>query len=207
MSDPRLARPLWRGRTNVDALTIAALERAEKIGGHQFTVTQGSYQSTVAQSAGTHDRGGAVDLSWCGHDRCIKALRQAGFAAWHRNPSQGNWPHHIHAVVVDHPDLAPSAARQVTAYRAGRNGLANNGPDDGPRLNPIPVHVWEDIDMAAADDIIKRIDALSAQSRQETVEIKKRLDTTRKVLRLVVTKGVQALDENDRKILAELDED
>src|SRR3546814_9690147 len=39
------------------------------------------------------------------------------------------------------PDLAPSAQRQVNAYRAGRNGLANNGPDDGPaplKEKPVP---------------------------------------------------------------------
>lgn len=142
MSDPRLERPYWRGRTNVDALTIACIEAAERIGGHEFHVTQGSYQNSVAASAGTHDRGGAVDLRWCGHDACIRALRLAGMAAWHRTPSQGPWPHHVHAVVIGHPDLAPSAARQVTAYLNGRNGLANNGPDDGPRLNPIPRPVW-----------------------------------------------------------------
>ena len=164
MSDPRLARPLWRGRTNVDALTIAALEKAEQIAGHRFTITQGSYQSTVAASAGTHDKGGAVDLEWTGKVSDVLALRKAGFAAWHRNPTQGPWGHHIHAVVVDHPLLAPSAARQVTAYRNGRNGLSNNGPDDGPRINPIPVYVWEDDDMATAkDEILAAIAALSAK--------------------------------------------
>lgn len=144
MSDPRLARPLWRGRTNVDALTIAAVERAESIGGHQFQVTQGSYQNTVAASAGTHDGGGAVDLAWCGHVGCVRALRVAGMAAWHRRPSQGPWRDHIHAVVVDHPSLSGSAGRQVVAYRAGRNGLANNGVDDGPRVGQIkpPVFPW-----------------------------------------------------------------
>lgn len=135
MTDARLTRPSWRGRTNVDALTIAALARAEKIGGHEFVVTQGSYQSGGGDvnSAGTHDRGGVVDLRWCGHRDCILALRRAGFAAWHRTPKQGPWPDHIHAVVIDHPRLAASAARQVASYRAGRNGLASNGPDDGPR--------------------------------------------------------------------------
>lgn len=147
--DARLVRPSWRGRTNVDALTIACIERAESIMrsrhkkiAHLFAVTQGSYQSSVAASAGTHDGGGAVDLMWCGHVECVRALREAGMAAWHRNPSQGKWKDHIHAVVVDHPKLAPSAARQITAYRARRNGLANNAADDGPRLDPIPGPVW-----------------------------------------------------------------
>lgn len=145
MTDPRLVRPSWRGRTNVDALTIAAIERAESIGGHQFVVAQGSYQGGGgdANSAGTHDGGGAVDLRWCGHTACIKALRVAGFAAWWRTPRQGPWPDHIHAVVVGHPALAASAARQVVSYRQGRNGLASNGLDDGPRV-PIapPIFPW-----------------------------------------------------------------
>jgi len=146
MTDPRLVRPLWRGRTNVDALTIAALERAESIGGHQFVVTQGSYQRGAGDplSAGTHDLGGVVDLRWCGHRACLRALREAGFAAWHRTPRQGPWPDHIHAVVLGHPDRTELAYRQAVAFRNGRNGLASNGPDDGPRLDVInpPIFPW-----------------------------------------------------------------
>lgn len=144
-----LSRPSWRGRTNVDAMTIAAIEYAESLAGHTFVVTQGSYQSSVAASAGTHDRGGAVDIRWDGHDSDVLALRRAGFAAWHRWPAQGPWVDHIHAVLIGHPDLAPSAARQVTSYYAGRNGLASNAADDGPRLNPIPTFTWppKEIDM------------------------------------------------------------
>jgi hypothetical protein len=137
-----LARPVWRGRTNVDALTIAALEYAEALAGHEFIVTQGSYQSSVAASAGTHDKGGVVDLRWTGDNADITALRAAGFAAWHRTPAQGPWPDHVHAVLIGHPLLAPSAARQVESMRAGRNGLLNNGPDDGPRVTPHPRTNW-----------------------------------------------------------------
>lgn len=147
MTDPRLARPNWRGRTNVDALTIAALKHAEEMLGYELAITQGSYQGSVAASAGTHDKGGALDLSTRGmtsaqKTRVVLCLRRAGFAAWLRKPSQGPWKEHIHAVVIGHPLLAPAAARQVTAYLARRNGLANNGPDDGPRLDPIPRPVW-----------------------------------------------------------------
>ena len=160
MADPRLARPSWRGRTNVDAMTIAAIERAEKIGGHQFVVTQGSYQGGHGDrnSAGTHDGGGVVDLRWCGHARCIRALRQAGFAAWLRTPAQGPWPHHIHAVLGGHPRLAQSAANQWTAYVGGRDGLKSNGPDDGPRINPIPRFTWsQEDDMALDKDDIDKV--------------------------------------------------
>lgn len=164
MPDPRLARPTWRGRTNVDALTIACIEHAEQIGGHEFVVTQGSYQPPGggdAKSKGTHDGGGVVDLRWCGHPTCLLALRKAGMAAWLRTPLQG-FTYHLHAVVIGHPLLSPSAAGQVTAYLNGRNGLRSNGPDDGPRLDPIPLPVWpyppED-DMADYADQLDRIEA------------------------------------------------
>lgn len=151
MTDPRLARPLWRGRTNVDALTIACIEHAEAIMrrahpqiAHLFDITQGSYQagSGDPNSAGTHDEGGVADAAWCGHVECVWALRKAGMFASHRTPEQGPWPHHIHAVVVGHPLLAPLAADQVDDYLAGRNGLAGHAPDDGPRITPIPRPVW-----------------------------------------------------------------
>jgi len=175
MSDDRLARPEWRGRTNVDALTIACIEHAEDIKRkrwpkrpdvhHEFVVTQGSYQSGGGDenSAGTHDRGGVVDLRWCGHEECVRALRLAGTTASHRNPQQGPWPDHIHLVVIGHPDLAPAAARQVEAYLANPplNGLSDNGPDDGPRLNPIPRPVWpwpKEDDMAQYDQLLNGID-------------------------------------------------
>jgi hypothetical protein len=142
--DPRLARPLWRGRTNVDALTIACIEHAEALGHHAFEVTQGSYQAGAGDpnSAGTHDLGGVVDLRWCGHNTCVLHLRQAGMAAWHRTPDQGPWAHHIHAVVLGHPLVSAAARAQRIDYFAGRNGLANHAADDGPRLNPIPLPIW-----------------------------------------------------------------
>lgn len=174
MTDPRLVRPTWRdGRTNLDALTIACIEHAEKIGGHTFTVTQGSYQGGGGEelSAGTHDRGGAVDLRWCGHDRCIRALRQAGMAAWHRTPAQGPWPDHIHAVVIGHPDLAPSAARQITAYLAGRNGLSGNGADDGPRLSPIPRPIWPYPPEDPMTQYADQLDAILKQGKESARDL------------------------------------
>lgn len=174
MSDPRLARPLWRGRTNVDALTIAALEHAEQLGGHPFRITQGSYQNGAGDtnSAGTHDAGGVVDAGWCGHPRCVLALRRAGFAAWHRTPEQGPWPDHIHAVLVDHPLLAAGAAAQVREYRAGGDGLKGDRPDDGPRLDPIPVYEWKetpDMNEQQEDRILAGFDALDARVQRNTL--------------------------------------
>ena len=140
--DPRLVRPSWRGRTNVDALTIAALEHAEQIGGHKFTVTQGSYQGGRGEvnSAGTHDGGGAVDInvgSWSSstRNRVVLALRKAGFAAWLRTPSDG-FAYHIHAVAIGDREMSSGAKSQIQQWREDTNGLANHAHDPYP--DPYP---------------------------------------------------------------------
>lgn len=130
-------RVSFRGRT-VNTRTRAMLERAEKRLGYELTILQGSYNKGVGASAGTHDGGGAVDLAPFDRERKVLVLRQVGFAAWYRPAISGLWPAHIHAVAMGDTELAPLAAQQVTAYRLGRDGLAGNGPDTGPRLNPIP---------------------------------------------------------------------
>lgn len=149
MTDARLERPLWRGRTNVDAYTIAWVEHAEDVVrrnwpeiAHSFNVTQGSYQGDGGDpnSGTTHRLGGVVDLSWCGHDNCLWALRIAGGFAWHRTPDQGNWPHHIHGGPRLHPFQDDALHRQELSYDADGNGLG--GADDFRRPNPIPDPVW-----------------------------------------------------------------
>lgn len=118
----------------VDWLTHAALSTAEQRLGYDLTITQGSYNAgAVSASAGTHDGGGVVDLAPYDHVRKVRELRRVGFAAWYRPAIPGLWPAHIHAVLIGNRKLAPSARAQVSAYLAGRDGLAGNGPDTGPR--------------------------------------------------------------------------
>jgi hypothetical protein len=120
----------------VDWLTRAALEVTAKRLGYAdgLTITQGSYNAGgVSASAGTHDGGGVVDLSAYDHERKVRELRRTGFAAWYRPAIAGLWPEHIHAVLIGNKKLAPAAKNQVAEYMAGRNGLADRGPDNGPR--------------------------------------------------------------------------
>lgn len=147
--DARLVRPEWRGRTNVDAFTIACIEHAEQIVrdeapqiAHLFDVTQGSYQgdSGDPDSGTTHRLGGGVDLGWCGHPVCYSALRLAGMFIWHRDPSQGDWADHFHGAPIGHPFMDARLAAQETSYLAGGDGIG--GRDTGPRFNPIPQPVW-----------------------------------------------------------------
>ena len=128
-------RTTYDGKT-VDWLTRAALEKAAKMLGYTdgLTITQGSFNAGgVAASAGTHDGGGVVDLSDFEHERKVRALRRVGFAAWYRPAIAGLWPAHIHAVLVGNRKLSAGARNQVAEYLAGRNGLADRGPDTGPR--------------------------------------------------------------------------
>lgn len=104
----------------VGGLVSAALARA----GGGFSITQGEYSNSVAASAGTHSGGGVVDIA-AGPGNgpgMVARLRAAGFAAWLRTPAEG-FPYHIHAVLMNHPDLSPQARAQVASYLAGGNGL------------------------------------------------------------------------------------
>jgi GH25 family lysozyme M1 (1,4-beta-N-acetylmuramidase) len=123
----------------VDWKTRAALEQAEDLLGYRLSLTQGSYSTNVEASAHTHDRGGVVDLKSWDAKRKIKVLRSLGFAAWHRLPSQGPWPEHIHAVLIEHGNLHPQAKAQVEDYRKGLDGLKGDAKDPTPRPKPIPI--------------------------------------------------------------------
>jgi hypothetical protein len=122
-----------RDGKKVDAITDAALKRAEKILGRKITVTQGSYNAGgVKASAGTHDGGGVVDCPAWDADETVIALRAVGFAAWHRPAIPNLWPEHIHAVLIGNAKLAPVAFRQVQAYLQRRDGLKSNAIDTDP---------------------------------------------------------------------------
>lgn len=131
----------WHGVT-LDARTAAMMDAVQALvdaspAPFTITPTQGSYSTSVGASFGTHAGGGAIDiaaasLSGPQRDFLVAAMRQVGFAAWLRTPAQG-FPYHVHGIAVGCLDLSSQAATQVQAYLAGRNGLADNGADDGPR--------------------------------------------------------------------------
>ncbi|WP_416903838.1 peptidoglycan-binding domain-containing protein [Micromonospora echinospora] len=131
----------------VNTRTRSMLFEAERLLGRQLSITQGSYNTGVGASAGTHDGGGALDLSVSGLSSAtrtdiLRRLRTVGFAAWLRTPSQGDWGYHIHAIALADTDQSTGAQNQAGDYYLGRNGLANRGPDDGPAVSP--KRTWEE---------------------------------------------------------------
>jgi hypothetical protein len=129
-------RTTFRGK-RLGERTVAMVKAAEALSGFEFILTQGSYNTDVPASKGTHDGGGALDirardLSDQRRQKAVLSLRQVGFAAWLRTPSQADWPFHIHAIAAGDQDLSPGAANQIRQYQAGRNGLAARGADNGP---------------------------------------------------------------------------
>ncbi|MFJ4678213.1 MULTISPECIES: peptidoglycan-binding protein [unclassified Kitasatospora] len=136
-----------RNGYTIDTRTQNMLTEAERLLGYKLTLDQGSYNpGGDPTSAGTHDGGGVVDINVDGmtsatRTAVAKALRQVGFAAWVRNPNQGDWPWHIHAAAINDTDLSTQAQNQTGDYYLGLNGLANHAADDGPH---VPIQTWEE---------------------------------------------------------------
>lgn len=163
----------------VDDRTLRKLRAAEAALGHTFTIVQGSFRAGAGADASgpTHDKAGVIDLrSWdlptrISPQKAVLELRRAGLVAWYRTQAQGFDPH-FHAVDRGNPDLDPSAARQVTAWEQGRNGLASNGADDGPRV-PIPLDPPVEDDMPYTEkqiaDIVRGVVREEISKAAETI--------------------------------------
>ena len=124
------------------AETIMAKQYGHK--GFRFSLSQGSYNSGYGPSGGTHDRGGAADIRTRGYskrkvDHMVKALREAGFAAWSRGRGHDSFAPHIHAIAIGDRELSSSARGQVSQYLAGGDGLRGNARDPDRNLGrPVP---------------------------------------------------------------------
>lgn len=152
------ARTTYQGRainqgTNQIMAALNKMVRTPQFGGERENVTmvQGGYnKGGVAASAGTHDGGGAFDLTAWNWANRVRALRILGCAAFHR---PYNWDNrrggaHIHTVVVGDGTASAGAKQQVSAYLAGRNGLANNAKDADKRPAVLPILFHLDGDLS-----------------------------------------------------------
>ncbi len=144
------------GYARLNQRSLAMLDQATNIyqarGGllsfdFRDAIVQGSYNpGEVAASFGTHDGGGAVDLSVRERGTfalmedeiplMLRALRIAGFAAWLRDMDElyPGSPIHIHAIAIGDRELSEAARGQIDGpfgYLRGYNGLPQ---DDGVPL-------------------------------------------------------------------------
>ena len=125
-------RVYFRGRL-MDKKTQAFLEAMEAELGYELTVVQGCYNAGgVAQSAGTHDGGGVVDLAAWDWENKVRVGRKLGGFGWHREDLPGVWGEHIHIGIRDHGRLSLAAQAQQRDYDAtpARDGLAGHAIDN-----------------------------------------------------------------------------
>lgn len=137
----------------IDRLTLERyksfnqLVKAPAFGNEKSDITVVQAIGGASASAGTHKApGGSLDYTAFNQKNRIKADRLFGGAGWFRPTIKGVWIEHCHTVTAGVGYAPPLARGQVTAMYAGRNGLANNGKDTGPRLKVWPLFVapWTD---------------------------------------------------------------
>lgn len=144
--------------------------------GCALRVIQGCFNTTVAASAGTHDKDACLDVEVVGMSWLDAQwfLRQAGWAAFYRTPAQGFTPH-LHMVSIGYPG-GPSAVgiyvpAQVDDYyrhALGLKGQHNSGADRTRFPTDIASTVfdyqsWKDAHMPLNDADLKKISDLIDQ--------------------------------------------
>ncbi len=150
------------GFATFNVRTVTMLQQAQRLyseaGGFvrlEDMIVQGSYTPGVSASFGTHDAGGAVDISVRSRvdfsvlsteiPLLLDALRTAGFAAWLRRPDElyPGSPIHIHAIAIGDAEQSQAARDQVDGefgYLRGYNGLPQaDGNPALPDLDGAPV--------------------------------------------------------------------
>lgn len=152
----------WRG-VEINRWTAAALETWEDKMGSELTISQGSFRPWTPYSGSSHMGGGAADVWFWGADanHATKVGRDVGFACWWRTPYQGNWPNHIHCILIGDATASATGKWQVSQYKMGYNGLSGYQRDWQP-YRPSPIKefdykAWEDSNVPLTRDEIHRI--------------------------------------------------
>ena len=132
----------WGSRYIMDAAN--KMVRTSKFGGEKENITmlQGSFSGAVSASAGTHNGGGAFDLTANNWQNRVKVFRLLGVAYWDRPALRGVWIHHNHGIVDGDGTASRGALQQVTAYHRDRDGLASNRIDTQYQMLVYPLFVF-----------------------------------------------------------------
>jgi hypothetical protein len=113
----------------------------------KIVIVQGAFMSRVpgggaSASAGYHDLAGCWDirtsnLTAAELDAFVYTARCYGWPFWRRDAEHGAMDPHAHGVLGTDSPLAPGAASQWDDYKAGFDGLADDGPDYERRPSPL----------------------------------------------------------------------
>lgn len=107
----------------------------------KFDIWQGGYRNNkTAASAGTHNGGGVFDFAQ-NDSSTLKLMRMGGSACWYRNPATTRLSGENHCVLIGCPHH-PSADYQITAYKAGYDGLGDGYKHPDPYWRPSPIPTW-----------------------------------------------------------------
>ena len=122
--------------------------RSTKFGAEKSDITLLQGIGGYIKSGGTHTSGACYDTTAYNQKNRVYCGRLLGGADWYRPYDWDNAKGgaHIHHNTIGVGYASGSAKRQWTAYYAGKNGLANNAKDPGPRLitKPLFVAPWTD---------------------------------------------------------------
>ena len=165
-------------------------------------ISQGCYSAgSVSASKGTHDGGGVLDLTDFTPYRTDADLlfTACGWVAFYRpyGVLYARSAAHWHVVLNGCPHLAQGAANQIRDAKAGLNGLAGKGKDEGPR----PLVTWQQAlaedagitftETTEDDDMILiqspgRASALIAAGYSRELKTQEEIDAASSICRVVV---------------------
>lgn len=183
--------------------TTVMLDIANQNLGFDLVVIQGSYMppgEAADQSDATHNGGGVIDLRTSdippdiGTPGAVRALREIGFAAFHRlHPPFSE--DHIHAVAIGDVQMDPTAQDQVDQYFQGLNGLG--GTDTGPQVHPIPIFDYDrqGPDMQLTDEIPGTGDKTVGDALRAALRVERELE---QLTAMEARRAQQRSDRNQR---------
>ena len=131
-----------RGTLSILTAANIILQNSSRYGKEKsnISLTQGGYnKGGVAASAGTHDGGGAIDITAYNYKNRVKVLRILGVAAWYRPTRKNVWSQHIHGIVCGDGTASRGAQAQVNEYYHGGDGLVGSAKDPDWRPRSLPI--------------------------------------------------------------------
>jgi hypothetical protein len=177
-----------RTAAHLDSTKAALARKAKKDGkSYSLRIIQGSYNTTVEASAGTHDKDAVLDSEISGMDwaEAQSFLRKQGWAAWWRKPPTfGNHIHMVSLPPYKYDWVAPVGylvPGQVSDYYAHKSGLSGHVADPTWHPEDIRATIFNYSNWVKAQTLTARVVDLK---RRKATAIRKIQDLRELVQRL-----------------------